>query len=304
MGVKLLVLDYSKDPPTIVTIDVPELTNLFNTLPNHKQLAIAIQEPNFEAIEIGDYFVLRQDIPTCPQGQHWDATQNKCVPDVVIPPPTTTGLIYDSHIDSKLHDGKVRTISQEGNIAGCGKGAECRASGSPKIVVNADGTFTLVTGSGTIDNLSLKIRSRHNEGGDGPNRFGGYGFAVSRTGWDAKREIYHNVHDQSSSGSHATISNGEWFKTEFSVKDESGKVHEIGLVNGVKCMDKYDSNPEAYMLDQASFAGRSYFWLRGNNSDNGRIYIYSCNYNSKLEVEAKFNPDNSITFKSVKLVAI
>ena len=54
------------------------------------------------------------------------------------------------------------------------------------------------------------MRSRHNENGktcnkktgkplDG-NRFGGYGFAVDRKGWDAKRETTHNCYDQQKSG--------------------------------------------------------------------------------------------------------
>lgn len=219
-----------------------------------------------------------------------------------IPPPTAGTLIYDSHRDSKLHDGIVRTVTKEGNIGAGGLGLECRASGSPKLVVNADKTFSLKCGSGhgrfygycknynvlmelecafwnsvSGQDLSLKLRSRHNEGGDGPNRFGGYGMAPDRDGWNAKREDYHNVHSQSKSGSlPKKPETGKYNVWKFSVKDEGSSVRQTGEMDGVKFMDKVDTSPKPYMRDKASFEKQSYYWVRQNvDSGTGEIRIKS-----------------------------
>jgi len=72
------------------------------------------------------------------------------------------------------------------------------------------------------------MRSRHNEpgmtckGGSPPDgyRFGGYGFAVNKNGWNAKREPTHNCHDQHKSGSvPRVLENGKVVKLRQSVKD-------------------------------------------------------------------------------------
>ena len=153
-------------------------------------------------------------------------------------------VLYDSYVNSKLHDGNVRTIEKEGSVTPNGLGIECRASGNPKIVVNSDKTFSLVCEEGhgrfyiycvnydaTLEleaawmkgdgDCSLKMRSRHNEEGeeckDGKpidgNRFGGYGLSIDRSEYSAKREPTHNCHDQSKKGSlPSKIKNGEFFK--------------------------------------------------------------------------------------------
>lgn len=58
MGVKIIIYDYSKEPPEIANVDSPELTNYFNSQPNHKKVEVGIQEPNFQPIVIGKYFKL------------------------------------------------------------------------------------------------------------------------------------------------------------------------------------------------------------------------------------------------------
>jgi hypothetical protein len=240
--------------------------------------------------------------PTCPTGEHWDQAQQKCVPDAPIPePPKPTGeVLYDSTIHSKLHDGKVRTVDSEGSITPNGLGVECRASGSPKCQVNADKTFSLLCGVGhgrfyfyvlnydaTLEieaawwkgdgDCSLKMQSRHNEGGDCANRFGGYGLSIDRTAYNAKRETCHNVHDQSNSGKlPQTLKNQEYWKVEFTVKhdDANTKAVQTGKLNGKLFMTKTDSSPEKYMLDKASFAKQSYLWVRSNvDSGSGELRI-------------------------------
>ncbi len=230
-------------------------------------------------------------------------------PVVVVPPtptpdvpplPPTGNVIYDSQINSKLHDGIVRTVEKEGSISAGGLGVECHASGNPRIVVNNDGTFSLLCDAGhgrfygyalnyntTLEiecafwnatpgqDLSLKVRSRHNEGGAETSRFGGYGLSIDRDGWGAKREPFHNTHDQATSGSlPSKPETQKYFTIEFTVKDEEGKVSQIAKMNGKQFMSKTDSSPESYMVDAASFAKQSYFWVRSNiDSGTGEIRI-------------------------------
>jgi hypothetical protein len=216
-----------------------------------------------------------------------------------VTPPATGEVLYDSTIHSKLHDSKTRTIEKEGSISPGGLGVECRASGNPKIQVNNDGTFSLHCGSGhgrfylyclnydaTLEitfawwnqvsdqDISLKMRSRHNEGDPTSNRFGGYGFSLERNGsYDAKREPYHNTHDQAKSGSIPKIATKEYHTVRFTVRDEGNTVVQIGELDGKEVMKKVDSSPKSYMTAKASFAQQSYLWVRQNCEGNGEIRI-------------------------------
>ena len=232
------------------------------------------------------------------------------VVDTIVIPPPTGDVLYDSHIHSKLHDGKKRTIKQEGTIAPNGLGVECRASGNPRIQVNEDGTFSLLCDKGhgrlyfyvlnynakmelewafwnsaSGQDNSLKMRSRHNESGktcdggspiDG-NRFGGYGLAIDRSGWGAKREPTHNCHDQSKSGSTPVKPDTKKFvKTVFTVKDVSGKVNQLGAIDGQQFMNKTDDSPKPFMVDVALYGKQSYVWIRQNiDSGTGELRIKS-----------------------------
>ena len=222
------------------------------------------------------------------------------------PPPPTGNIIFDSKRDTKLHDGQVRTITKEGDISPGKLGVECRASGSPKIVVNADRTFSLVSGSGGVDNLSLKLRSRHNEGGDCSNRFGGFGCSIDKSALNMKTESCHNNHENSLSKSHGVnINDGQFHTIEFECKDDGSAVAFVAWVDGVQKMTGKHNSPKAFYLDKASFQKNSYFWLRLNNGDHGRIYVYALNYNSKLKAVFKFDASkNAIVFKEVILAAV
>jgi hypothetical protein len=218
------------------------------------------------------------------------------IPPVVEPPTPTGDVLYDSLTDSKLHDGNVRSLDTEGLIAPNGKGVECRASGNPRIQVNEDGTFSLIVDAGhgrfygfvinynatmiiecafwnqvSGQDLSLKMRSRHNEGGVETNRFGGYGLSIDRSGWGSKVEQFHNEHSESSSGSlPAKPETGKYFKVEFTVKDSGSGVELIGKYNGTQFMKK---TVKKYN-DEALFMKQSYFWVRSNiDSGTGEIRI-------------------------------
>jgi hypothetical protein len=134
---------------------------------------------------------------------------------------------------------------------------------------------------GVKDNCSLKMRSRHNELGmtckggsplDG-NRFGGYGFAVNKKGWNAKREPTHNCHDQHKSGSvPKVLENGKAVKLRQLVKDLDEMVHQTGEIdymdgNGFyKVMDIFDNSPKPWMVDRNLYEAKSYIWIRNNGS--------------------------------------
>ena len=227
------------------------------------------------------------------------------------PPPVEEGVIYDLMIHSRLHDGVVRTIKKEGDISPGGMGVECRASGNPRIVVNADGTFSLVCDAGhgrfylyvinydcTFEiiaawmnsvpgqDMSLKERSFHNECGDNHvdaqkmsdvsgDCFGGYGFAVDRNGWGAKREPEHNFHDQSTSGDNPIkLESIKFFTTRFTVKDDGNDVRQTVTIDGKEAMDKTDTDPLPFMVDKVKIGKQSYLWVRQNiDSGTGELRI-------------------------------
>ena len=220
-------------------------------------------------------------------------------PEPTTPPQPTGAVIFDSHRDTRLHDSKVRTIKQEGEL-------ETRASGNPRIQVNNDGTFSLLcdAGHGRIypyyrnynsqleiefafwkqapgQDLSLKLRSRHNEGGAGENRFGGYGVSVDSSSWNAKREIFHNSHDQSKGGNlKQKLEAQKYYKIKFSVFDQGDQVRQTAAFDygqGYEdFMNKIDTSPKPYMVDKKSYDAKSYFWIRSNiDSGTGEIRIKS-----------------------------
>jgi hypothetical protein len=255
--------------------------------------------------EIHIYQQLDETEPTLVQKVTFDpeepAPPEEPPEEPVEPPKTEANVLYDSTIHSKLHDGKTRIVTEEGKIAPNGLGVECRASGKPKCVVNSDGTFSLVCGAGhgrfyfyvlnydvTLEiecafwnetkgqDLSLKVRSRHNEGGTGTdNRFGGYGLSVDRAGFGAKREDFHNQHSQSQSGKLPTTpKTKEYFKIEFTVKDNGKEVKQTASMNGKQFMTKTDTSPKPYMVNKGLYDKQSYLWVRQNiDSGNGEIRI-------------------------------
>lgn len=55
---KLIVYDYSKEPPEIGNIDSPEIQKYLDSVPNGQRVELAIQEPNSQPITIAHYFKL------------------------------------------------------------------------------------------------------------------------------------------------------------------------------------------------------------------------------------------------------
>jgi hypothetical protein len=206
------------------------------------------------------------------------------------PGPAPGTLLHDSAIHTQLHNGIVRTVPQEGIY-------ECRASGKPRIRTNADRTFSLLCDAGhgrfytyvpnynvymvlvagwgnqvAGQDISLKLRSRHNEPDPCNNRFGGYGFSFDRSGFSAKTEPCHNNHVSNASGSLPfKIGTGQFVTIEFSVKDEGTGVRQIAKLNGTQVMNKIIARQPA---PQSLFVPRSYIWVRQNiDSGTGELRI-------------------------------
>jgi hypothetical protein len=201
------------------------------------------------------------------------------------PGPVPGTLLHDSAIHSQLHNGIVRTVTREGLY-------ECRASGNPRIRTNQDRTFSLICDAGhgrfylyvpnynvymiivagwgnqvAGQDISLKLRSRHNEPDPCANRFGGYGWAADRGGWSAKIESCHNNHTQVGSGGlPSPIGTGQYVTYEFSVKDEGSGVRQINKINGTQVFNKV---LQRQPLAPAAFIPRSYIWVRQNTDQNG-----------------------------------
>jgi hypothetical protein len=155
---------------------------------------------------------------------------------------------------------------------------------------NAILTVTLIPHfTGRKDECSLKLRSRHEELQeecvDGkpldPKAFGGYGFAVGRIKnggkvtfeWDAKREPTHNCYDEHDSDElPKKLENGNAVKLRHTVKDEGGKVHQIGEIDYMdgkgfhKVMDRFDDSPKSWMVNRDLYEDKSYIWIRNNGS--------------------------------------
>lgn len=223
------------------------------------------------------------------------------------PDPTTGTLLYDSNTHGKWNNGVKRTVTKtDGSYTPDGKGLSTAASGSPRLIIDGNGIAHLEADAGhgriyikaknynarlefdfmfedtNIDNISFKMRSRHQEGGDCANRFGGFGGSIDRVGGTIgfKTEECHNIHSNSIDGKLPTALKGQtWYRAGISVYDSPDKKQvnlkfEIDYKDGkgfVTALTGSHKNPKAPYVDEASFAKDSYIWLRINNEKTGRV---------------------------------
>lgn len=265
----------------------------------------------------------REEIPppedhVCPEGQHWDAQLEKCVVDEPEPnvkpniPGITVGkLLYSSNLHGQWNNGVSRVIKmQEGNIAPDGKGLYMAASGDPELHINGDGSALLVTGSGGIDNDSMKTGgNRHQRGGEPEHRFGGVGGAIARDEVDLKIESYHNVHEKGVSGKlPKPIQDEVKYRSAFVVTHKDGRIQHSIYIDYLDNMgwqlvkETEFENPKPYYMDKTLMLQHSEFWIRVNNVDHGRAYFAACNYDSVLIKEFMFKPkENALWMRDVEL---
>jgi len=241
------------------------------------------------------------DIPPpaheCPPNQHWDESTQSCIDN---PPPNPAGVIYDSNIEGQWNNGVSRIVQdKDGNTNPNGKGIFTAASGSPEVHIDGKGTAILVTKPGfgrfylcvcnfnaqldfdfnimdsSVDNMSIKGRSRHQSGGAPAHRFGGLGNATSTKDTDFKIEEYHNVHQQGyNKNLPQPLKVGEWYSKRYiyhNTEDNKGIKMEdwIDFKDGkglVKVFERTETNPITAAMDKASFDEESWIWFRLNGS--------------------------------------
>jgi len=220
--------------------------------------------------------------------------------DRVLPPPepqpddgdddTTGAIIFDSNRHwvgraGQTVDGKF------GNTGPNGKGFYTAASGNPKLRFvtpteyeligsgsgihpriygavnnyNARLQFEFKFNSGNVENISFKIRNRHDRGGSCENRVGGFGGHISRSEAGLKIEKCHNTHENGvERGLPQKLSNGTWYKVALTVQDTSqGILQKVDLNGREVVRDVYKGSYKPY-FDKALFEKHSEFWIRYN----------------------------------------
>lgn len=236
----------------------------------------------------------------CDPGYHDE--DGVCVADTIIPP-ADDKVLYDSN--KYWADGKARTVPKgghDGDIKANGMGIFTAASGSPKVEIDGKGTATLITQpgygrfylcvcnfnaqldfdfsiqSGSVDNMSIKGRCRHQSGGSNDNRFGGLGNATDLLETDFKIELYHNVHDKGYSQKlPKKLELKKWYHKRYiyhNTEDNKGIKMEdwIDFDDGkglVKVFERTETKPIAAAMNKAKFAEESWIWFRLNG--NGSI---------------------------------
>ena len=229
--------------------------------------------------------------------------------DTGIPPklPIPAGLIYDSNTDGKWKNGNPRTV--DGMDPDCpkvftgGKGLEMHASGNPHLEIDGQGSAILSCQpghgrfyvdvsnynsileyevnflDGSVENNTLNLRSRHQEGDPPANRMGGIQAKLDLKNYDFKTEIYHNVHENSSGDKPLprALELNKWYKVRYTVKDVGTSLYqalELDYGNGFeKVGEQTIKNPNKVYMEKDKIMERSYFWIRMNNSKNAKLGI-------------------------------
>jgi hypothetical protein len=125
-----------------------------------------------------------------------------------------------------------------------------------------------------LENISTKLRSRHNEGGTEENRFGGYGVAFDLKGQvaDFKIESYHNVHE--SGREHAlprNLSYNHWYRYKVTIQAKDDDTKAV-----VNAYIDYDLNGTWTSIGSEEYArtgyrqndtNARYTWIRANAGD-------------------------------------
>ena len=245
-------------------------------------------------------------LPPCNPGFHWDEAQQKCVPDVVVPP--SGDVLWDSNTNGHWNNGHSRVITSAHQFDPDDPTTEVAAGSRSdrRFEVKGDGTallsgakariythvnnydaqmeVTFVMNS-TLDNLSLRLRSRHNESDPHENRFGGFGCSIAHGTFEIQRENFHNDHTtiKNDTSLPRNLENDKSYTVRFSVFDDANKevVHKIEIDydgNGTftPIITINDNNPLAYMVDRNIYEGsgdKSYIWVRTNGSSPKNVEL-------------------------------
>jgi hypothetical protein len=209
-------------------------------------------------------------------------------------PPTNGTVLWDSNVNGHWDNGKNRVITSTHEFDPYDKTTEVAAGSERRFEVRGDGT-ALLSGdrariyihvnnynaqmeisyipNPSLDTLSLRLRSRHNEPDPPENRFGGYGVSVSLDEAEPSREEYHNVHTSFPDLKLPhKMQNGKMYTLRYSVHDTAdGKQVEMWLEidydnngNFIEIGRWKDPKPLPYMLDKELYLKKSYVWVRVN----------------------------------------
>jgi len=203
------------------------------------------------------------------------------------------------------NNGQGRIVTgKDGDISPDGKGLEMHASGKPQLEIGGQGSAILncqpghgrayifaknysgvlqeeIAFDGNVENHTIQVRSRHQEGGAGPNRFGGISFKVSPVDVGVKIERFHNEHlADKEVALQKKLVIGQWYKVRCTYNDtDDGKgiyqKLELDYGSGFEKVIEQTTTTgiEPYFMDKASFQQNSYFWLRMNNTKAAKLGI-------------------------------
>lgn len=232
------------------------------------------------------------------------------VPEIITPPPVEAGnVLWSSNTNGQWNQNRKFNVTDKfGDTGPNMKGYYMAASGDPQLEVMGDGHALLKCEPGHgrfylaacnfnsalelefnfmnsgVDNLSLKLRSRHQMGGDGPHRFGGFGCAISLTDIDFKTEPYHNTHENSISKDLAEkLSLNTWYKMRYTCTNAVDNKSvlfkaELDYGSGFKTvLVGAHKSPKAYYMDKSLYESHSEAWIRMNNEQPGIIGLRNVN---------------------------
>lgn len=244
-------------------------------------------------------------VPSCPAGYEYNSTTNKCH----LVSGAGGNIIYQatawenmnprsisSHEERDPDDNLLFISAGENrNLEFLGDGYVLLSGRRARIYVlvanyNASMEFKFTPNS-TLDNLSLRLRSRHNEGGSCANSFGGYGCVIRTDGIEFGDETCHNGGIHRDFGDHdVTLVNGTEYDVLFSVRDLPNNTVELSCsMKGGAFGSSYvvvgtsiDDDPTTAMITKSRYIGSSskyddnigsYIWIRSNNQNGNPVDV-------------------------------
>ena len=122
-----------------------------------------------------------------------------------------------------------------------------------------------------LENISTKLRSRHNEGGATSHRFGGYGvaFDLKEQRADFKIESFHNSHE---SGREHALPRNHWYRYKVKIQSKDNDSKAV-----VKAYIDYDLDGTWTWLGTETYnrtgyrkndVGAKYTWIRANSGES------------------------------------
>jgi hypothetical protein len=177
----------------------------------------------------------------------------------------------DDQLEVAAGEGRLLTINGDGTAKLDGNRSRIYLHAPHR---NAQLTFEANATDTALENISTKLRSRHNEGGSPANRFGGYGvaFQYKEGVSDFKIEPYHNEHE--SGTKHPlprALEYNRWYGFRVRIEAAGGDTKAL-----VTAFVDYDLNGNWTEVGQEEYARTGfllndlnalYSWIRANSGD-------------------------------------